>query len=113
MKQEELFKLRLELAKLKKTKSWKMSDLEDALKSLKNGKCRDPEGLIREIFKEDVLGENLKKSMLLMYNKIKDTCKIPVFMRLANISAIYKGKEEFTDLNSDRGIFLLVYLELS
>ena len=107
MKQEELFKLRLELAKLKKTKSWKMSDLEDALKSLKNGKCRDPEGLIREIFKEDVLGENLKKSMLLIYNKIKDTCKIPVFMRLANISAIYKGKGEFTDLNSDRGIFLV------
>ena len=42
-----------------------------------------------------------------MYNKIKDTCKIPVFMRLANISAIYKGKGEFTDLNSDRGIFLV------
>ena len=48
--QEELFKLRLELAKKKKTPPWKMLDLEDALRKLKDGKCRDPDGLIREIF---------------------------------------------------------------
>jgi hypothetical protein len=42
--QEELFKLRLELAKIRKTKPWTISDLENALKQLKSGKCRDPEG---------------------------------------------------------------------
>ena len=82
-----------------------MKDLEDALKRLKTGKCRDPEGLIREIFKEEVIGDNLKKSMLVLYNKVKATGKIPSFMRFANIAAIYKGKGEMPCLDSDRGIF--------
>ena len=64
--QEDLFKLRLELAKTKKTPAWKMADLEEALKSLKPGKCRDPAGLIREIFKEEVIGEDQKQSMLIV-----------------------------------------------
>ena len=49
-----------------------MQDLEDAIKSLKTGKCRDPEGLVRELYKEDVLGENLKQSLLILFNKIKE-----------------------------------------
>ena len=106
-KQEELFGLRLELAKLKKTQKWQMKDLEEALRSLKTGKCRDPDGIIRDIFKEESIGENLKNSMLILYNKIKETGKLSVFMRLVNISAIYKGRGELNDLNSDRGIFLV------
>ena len=106
-KQEELFKHRLELAKMEKTPPWKMSDLEKALKSLKTDKCRDPEGIIREIFKDEVIGTNLKKSLLILYNKVKQTGIIPVFMRFANIAAIYKGKGEMTSLDSDRGIFLV------
>ena len=31
----------------------------------------------------------------------------PTFMRKINISAIYKGRGEVTDLESDRGIFLV------
>ena len=83
--QEELFKLRLELAKKKKTSPWTLSDLEDALNKLKDGKCRDPDGLIREIFKEDVIGEDLKVSMLTMFNKMKFTGIIPSFMKFINI----------------------------
>ena len=64
--QEELFKLRLEMSKEIKTEDWKMKDLEDALKELKTGKCRDPDVLIREIFKEEVIGEDLKKSMIIL-----------------------------------------------
>ena len=106
-KQEELFRHRLELARKEKTLPWKMSDLENALKSLKADKCRDPEGIIREIFKDEVIGTNLKKSLLILYNKIKQTGIIPAFMRFANIAAIYKGKGEMTCLDSDRGIFLV------
>ena len=91
-KQEELFKLRLDSAKLQRTSPWKMSDLETALKSLKVGKCRDPEGILREIFKEGILGQNLKQSMLILYNKIKETGKLPELLRTTNISAIYKGR---------------------
>ena len=105
--QEELFKLRLELSKSVKTEEWSMKDLDEALKELKAGKCRDPDGLIREIFKEEVLGEDLKKSMLILFNKIKRTRIFPSFMRKTNISAIYKGRGEVTDLESDRGIFLV------
>ena len=47
-----------------------MKDLEIALKKVKSGKCRDPEGLIRKVFKENVIGDDLKKSLFLMYNKI-------------------------------------------
>ena len=78
--QEELFELRLELAKIQKTKPWTMMDLESALKQLKTGKYRDPEGLIREIFMEGVIGEDLKKSMLVLFNKVKTLGKLPFFM---------------------------------
>jgi hypothetical protein len=61
---EELFKERLEMSKNVKTKDWTTEDLEEALMQLKSGKCRDPDGLIRELFKEGVIGEDLKKSML-------------------------------------------------
>ena len=105
--QNELFKLRLELSKKEKSPAWIMSDLDDALKSLKNGKCRDPEGLIREVFKEESMGEDLKKSMLILFNKIKETRIFPDFMQNINICAIYKGKGDVNDLESDRGIFLV------
>ena len=65
--QEELFKLRLELAQLKQTPPWNMTDLEEALNELKSGKCRDPEGLVRGVFKEGVIGSDLKRSMLILF----------------------------------------------
>ena len=105
--QEELFKQRLEKAKENKTPPWKMKDLEVVLKSLQTGKCRDPEGMIRDIFKEDVMGDDLKESLLMLLNKIKTTGTIPEFLNVVNISAIYKGKGEFTNLESERGIFIV------
>ena len=108
--QEELFKVRLEKAKEKKTPPWKMKDLEEVLKSLKTGKCRDPEGMVREIFKEEVIGNDMKESLLTMLNKSKSTGTMPRFMNLVNIAAIYKGKGEFTDLEAERGIFIVSIL---
>ena len=105
--QEELFFLRLDTAKKEKSAQWTIEDLNEILRGLKDGKCRDPDGLIREIFKEEVIGDDLRVSMLTLLNKIKDTGIIPSFMRCANISAIYKGRGEVTDLDSDRGIFIV------
>ena len=42
-----LAKKRLILAKKRKTPSWTMAEIEKAIKSLKNNKCRDPDGLIK------------------------------------------------------------------
>ena len=57
-----------------------------------------------------MIGDDLKKSLLLMLNKIKKTGIIPKFMKIANIVAIYKGKGEYTDLEAERGIFLVSIL---
>ena len=75
----------MELSKIQKTKPWTMMDLESALKQLKTGKYRDPEGLIREISMEGVIGEDLKKSMLVLFNKVKTLGKLPSFMQKFNI----------------------------
>ena len=107
MEQKELFDLRLELAKHEKTQPWVIEDLEEALKSLKTGKCRDPEGIIREIFMKDSIGEDLKYSLLMLCNKVKETRQLPEFMQKTNICAIYKGRGDFLSLESDRGIFLI------
>ena len=53
------------------------------------------------------MGENLKKSMLILYNKVREEGKLPEFMRLTNISAFYKGRGLMSSLESDRGIFLV------
>ena len=105
--QKELFDLRLELAKEDKTDPWVMEDLNDAIKSLKRGKCRDPEGIIREVFMDGSMREDLKKSMLILCNNIKLTREIPKFMQTTNICAIYKGRGDRSSLESDRGIFLI------
>ena len=105
--QEELFELRLEMSKNKKTDPWTIADLEDAIKQLKTGKCRDPDGLIREIFKDEVMGNDMKVSLLTLLNKSKSSGKLPAFMQKFNVCAIYKGKGPITDLESDRGIFLV------
>jgi hypothetical protein len=46
-------------------------------KSLKTGKSRDPKNWICDIFHEGVIGTDLKKSLLLMLNQMKDELTIP------------------------------------
>ena len=77
------------------------------LKSLKNNKSRDPHGMVNELFKPGVIGQDLFKSLLMLCNKIKKTLTIPKFMEYCNIIGIYKGKGEKMDLANDRGIFIV------
>ena len=53
------------------------------------------------MFKDDIIGTDLKDSLLILFNKIKDTGSIP------NIHSIYKGRGEISELDSDRGIFIV------
>ena len=108
--QDELYLKRLAESKKKTTLPWTLKSSEKVLDSLKTGKCRDPDGLVREIFKKEILGDDLKQSLLLLFNKIKETGQIPKFMNVVNIHAIYKGKGEKTDLESERGIFIVSIL---
>ena len=89
------------------SKPWMMNDLEKVLKSLKKNKCRDPNGLVNEIFFTNTAGAHLKASMLNLFNEIKKNQIIPQFMKIANIASIYKGKGSMSDLKNERGIFLV------
>ena len=104
---EELCSKRLEIAKNRKSEKWTKENLVKVLKSLKTGKSRDPHGIISEIFKPEVAGQDFQNSLLILLNKVKDELKIPDFMELANIVSIYKGKGEKMDLENDRGIFIV------
>ena len=84
-----------------------MEQLEAAIKTLKKGKARDPNGWVNDIFMNGNAGRNLKKSMLIMFNKIKSENCVPNFIKKAEIATIYKGKGEKCSLENDRGIFIV------
>ena len=48
-----------------------MEDLDDVLKILKAGKCRDSEGLIREFFKDEVFISDLTNLCLSCLTSLK------------------------------------------
>ena len=118
---EELFELRLEMSKCLKSQPWTLKDLEKAIKCLKNDKARDPTGLVNEIFKEGVAGRDLKLSLLSLFNRMREENTVLDFVKMADIATIYKGKGQKSDLQNDRGIFIvtvfrsilmrLIYLE--
>ena len=101
-----VLKLKLMSAKLKKTEPFKMEDLDKVLKDLKSNKARDQEGIGRLIFKNTVIGSNLKKSLLDLLNNIKDTKSIPEFMKRAIVTTIPKKGSKLL-LKNERGIFIV------
>ena len=103
-RKQEIFKLQLELSKGITTDPWDMKDLEKAIGNLKNNKSRDHSGYANEIFKNGVIGSDLKLSLLIMCNKIKQLKVIPKFMRFANITTVPK-KGSMANLENERGIF--------
>ena len=103
-KKKRIFEMKLKLASNNKSKLWTMSELEVVLKNLKNNKSRDPEGFINEIFKTDVIGTDMKNSLLIMFNTLKEEQLIPRFMNKTNITTIPK-KGSKQRLENERGIF--------
>ena len=67
-----------------------MKHLEDALKLLKNKKCQDPHGYVSEIFKSEAAGTDLKKSILHIMNKTKNSLEVPDIMKTVNVVMIPK-----------------------
>ena len=89
---------------MNRSQEWSIGELEKALKCLKKKKSRDHQGLINEIFRPEVIGEDLKKSLLMMFNRIKKEQKIPYFFNIANITTISKRGSKL-ELMNERGIF--------
>ena len=82
-----------------------MDELNEVLKHLKTGKSKDPNDYIYELFKDGIIGSDLRKSLLLMINKMKKDMKIPECLRTANITILHKKKSKI-DLQNWRGIFV-------
>ena len=72
---------------------------------MKTGKSKDPNGYISELFKHRVIGTDLKKSILMMMNKVKSDLKVPQCLRIAHITILHKKKCQL-DLNNWRGVFV-------
>ena len=102
--QEETLKLCIEDSKRNKSLPFSMIELEKVLKKLKSGKSKDFKGNISELFKEGVIGNNLKESLLMMFNQMKYEMAIPECLRTAHVTILHK-KNCRTDLNNWRGIF--------
>ena len=85
----------MDTVKTNKSDDWTIQELDIVLKGIKKGKSRDPEGLSREIFHLSLIGSNLKKSLLIMFNQLKQQGKIPNFMKRAIISPIPKKGSQF------------------
>lgn len=104
---KQLFESILRLCKKTKSQPCTDTDLEKVLSKLKSKKCRDPQGLINELFTTDVAGENLKSAILMLCNRIKETQQIPMFLQIVDVSALYKGKGSKNQLKNERGIFIV------
>ena len=104
---EELCYRRIDYSKMQSTKPWTKSQLRKVLKKLKDNKSRDPHGLVNEIFKPGVIGNDLEESLLQLLNKVKMEVSFPTFMHLVDIVAIYKGRGQKIDLANERGIFIV------
>ena len=81
------------------------ASFKKVLKNLKNDKSKDFNGYINELFKEGVVGSDLRLSLLMMFNIMKDNISIPECLRTANITMIHKKKCKL-DLTNWRGIFV-------
>ena len=88
----ELFAIRLEVCKNIKSQDWTEEVLLKVLKSLKRNKSSDPSGLIYELFRPEIIGQNLLTSLLMLVNNVKSQLRIPSFCTITNITSIYKNR---------------------
>ena len=100
-----LFAKRLSNAKENISPPFEMKELDFVLKTLKSGKSKDPENYVSELFKEGAIGSDLKKSILMMINRMKHEMIIPECLRTAHITILHKRSSKL-DLNNWRGIFV-------
>ena len=111
---EELCRLRLKIASRNKTPDWTMDQLETVLEYLKKDKSRDPLGFANEIFHLDVAGDDLKKAILVLLNRIKREQIYPEVLEVYDISSIYKNKGDGNNFeNSEFQFSEVSWIDLS
>ena len=102
-----LWDLRFNEVKQVKSSPWKVSNLQKILRGLNNSQSRDPSGLVSQLFKPGVAGQDLVAGLLGLINGIKLNLFIPETIKLANITTIFKNKGSRQEMSNDRGIYIL------
>ena len=74
---EESFSKVLEKTKLDKSPDWTSEELEKVLKNLKLRQSQDMRGYTNELFHMKNIGDDLKESILIICNKMKQSLIIP------------------------------------
>ena len=97
----------LDFTKQNKFPDWTLENLEKVLKSLKKSQSQDRMGFVNEMFMMQNLGEDLKQSLVHLFNNIKNLNEIPYFFRNVYVTAIPKKLKSPLDLINLRGIFLV------
>ena len=103
-RRKRIFLMKMKIAQKKQSPDWTMCDLDLALSNLKCNKSRDPDGYINEIFKHDVIGKDMKKSLLTMMNQLKRKQLIAKVMNVVNVTTVPKKGSRLL-LKNERGIF--------
>lgn len=79
---DDLWIMRNRIAENNKTIPWTMQNLNKVLKSLTSNKSKDPSGLSNILFKHNIAGDDLKESLLVLFNKMKMLQETPDFFIL-------------------------------
>ena len=103
--QNKVCSLRLEVSKGKLDGEFTLEEVERAISELKQGKCSDPTGLIREVFTRS--GNCMILSILRMMNLIKQHQVLPFEWSNIWIRTLKKNKGSIKVLNNYRGIFIV------
>ena len=97
---------------LRKTKDvsvpdWTMQDLDRVLNKLKISQSPDRMNLVNELFILKNIGEDLKTSLLMFFNKIKNSQYVPDCLKKVFITSIPKKGKLALNIEEERGIFLV------
>ena len=101
--QNHLCQLRLVKSRTEVSPAFSMEEFDKVIGELKSGKCTDPTGLIREVFKNG--GQCLKQSVYLMMNAVKRTYIFPLHWSQIFIQTVKKKNCPLTKLESYRASF--------
>ena len=105
MLKEYLFKSRSSHSAEINVADWTESEIRKVCSKLKSGKARDREDFIFELFNPKFCGDDMSRSLLKMFNEIKNKLEIPQFMKKVAITSLYKNKGCKSDFSNQRGIF--------
>ena len=96
------------VASRNKSPDWTPKQLMKVLQSLKTSKSPDHFGMIYELFKPEIIGTDLFKSLLLLCNAMKRQQEIPKFLKYMDITSFYKNKGDRKSLENKRGVLGVV-----